>query len=157
MTKIIINEKAICNGNGHHIDKHCKAVFNIPNGNIYTSGLDAARELGITTSTVSDICNRRAKRRKDLIFVSKAHEHIDEIAQAIKAKDKEIADLKAQLGKYQHLIERESKAKELERLKEIRIAKENAFEKAKAKLSKEYDSLMEMDSHIAELEHFVGR
>lgn len=157
MTKIIINEQAICNGNGHHNHNRNRAVLDLQNGNIYVSGVDAAKLKGMHQSSISNICNGKVKKRNDLIYVDKAHEHIDEIAQVIKNKNKKIADLEAQLGKYQHLIERESKAKELERLKEIRIAKENAFEKAKAKLSKEYDSLMEMDNHIAELEHFVGR
>lgn len=157
MATVIINKEAVCNGNGHHNHNRNRAVLDLQNGCIYVSGVDAAKIKGMHQSSVSNICNRKVKKRNDLIYVDKAHEHIDEIAQVIKAKDKEIADLEAQLGKYQHLIDKEEKAKELERLKEIRIAKENAFEKAKAKLSKEYDSLMEMDSHIAELEHFVGR
>lgn len=117
---INIQKASNVNVTGHHSSKNCKAVYNITTGEIYASGLDAAKILETDHSSVSNVITGRSKTCKGmrLCLVSKMMEHLEEIteqnrirAEKVAAYDKMIAEQNAKkeaaanLAKHQANVE----------------------------------------------------
>jgi hypothetical protein len=80
---INIQKASTVNVTGHHNNKNCKAVYNITTGEIYASGLDAAKILDTDHSCVSNVITGKTKTCKGmrLCLVSKIMENLDEITE----------------------------------------------------------------------------
>jgi hypothetical protein len=117
---INIQKASNVNVTGHHNNKNCKAIYNITTGEIYASGLDAAKVLEVDPGTISAVINGKIKTCKGmrLCLVSKMMEHLEEItaqnrirAEKIAAYDAIIAEQEAKkhakenLAKHQANIE----------------------------------------------------
>jgi hypothetical protein len=90
---INIQKASTVNVTGHHNNKNCKAIYNITTGEIYASGLDAAKILDTDHSCVSNVITGKAKTCKGmrLCLVSKMMENLEEITEQNRIRSEKVA------------------------------------------------------------------
>ena len=90
---ITITHEATASAQGKLSGARCKPVLCIDTGEIFSSVFDAAEHYGLTPSSLSMACNGKLKTSggKRFCFISRTHEHIDDIVERIKANDELLA------------------------------------------------------------------
>lgn len=103
---ITINNKSEINAKGNLSNGKCKPILCINDGEVYTSGVDAAKAYNIYPAEVSKICcgKKKSINGKRFCFVDKTTEHLDEITSYIREMNSERADLEAKAEAYDKLM-----------------------------------------------------
>ena len=88
---IRIHDRSAVEAQGTHNNGNCKAIYNATKNVWYTSSIDAAKDLGVTPSSISWALTERSKKCKGnvLIPASKVTEHLAEITEIRRAKESE--------------------------------------------------------------------
>lgn len=131
------------------ISGHCKATYDITTGKFYARQSDAAKAIGVTSSTLSTaMTNKVACRGHRCCFVSEMPKYLDEIAVANKA----LAD---KARKYDAMIARKEAIKKLEADIEKHKANSNlhyqAYEKDRALMEEATKRLKELTANEEEV------
>ena len=137
---ITINNKSEINAKGNLSNGKCKPILCINDGEVYTSGMDAAKAYNIYPADVSKICcgKKKSINGKRFCFVDKATEHLDEITSYIKEMNAERADLKAKAEAYDKMM-----------------ARKNFISKMETELETTHRSITEMQEKAKNLEEQI--
>jgi len=166
MARITIHDKATVNAHGLHNGGTHKPVVCITDRKFFVSGMDAAEYYGVSTGTISLICNGKQnctltqKGVKKFCFLSQILEHLDEL---FAGPAEEIEALKKEIAAYQkkaEVCEKENEAlkRENEELKKElaeALKKASILDKLYAELEEEQKAEEERQKAIAEAEKMV--
>jgi hypothetical protein len=142
---ITIQKTSTVKTEGTRINGNCKPVLCITTGEIFSSASDAAEAMGVCASAMSWILTGRAKtcKGKRFCYVANVTEHLDEIAECMRAREQKVAAYNELMAQQEAL----HKAKE-------KYAKCKAkVEELTEALNKATHLMKEAESELAALNH----
>lgn len=159
MKTLTINEKATINANGNFDSAHCKPVICIDTGDVYTSVIDAAEQVGCSyTAMISHLKGKlRTCKGKRFCYLSKTNESLDSIVTRLR----EASAMEEDARKWRELQAEQEAARQAEEKRMAAIAKAEAnvqrLEEMRAKKYQKYiEAIDEHEQAKRELEALKG-
>jgi DNA repair exonuclease SbcCD ATPase subunit len=149
-TTIKVQDKSEMRATGHHTNKNAKPVFCISTGEVFASVFDAAESVSSSHSNMSWALTQRMKtcKGKRWCFVSEIPEHLEEIANNMRARESKIKAYDAIIAEQEAI----KKANEELAKRKADVEKRKAnVEKLRAQLEKETASMHEAEEKLNEL------